>query len=477
MFAELKLPPALLSAIKTLGYKNPTPIQQKGIPVLMEGGDLLAQAQTGTGKTTTFALPILSHVDLGVKSPQALIIAPTRELAIQVSQSFKNYGKDLNKLRVTTIYGGQDFKVQQNALKQGVHIVVGTPGRIMDHLRRKTLQLDSIKTVVLDEADEMLRMGFIDDVEWILGNMKHKHQTALFSATFPKSIAQIANRYLKDAQRVVIKPEKNAVETIQQFCMCVPRHQKIDALVHYLGSQDVQAAIVFARTKDSTTEIADKLKENGFLAGALNGDLSQRMRERVMNQIKQGTLNIIVATDIAARGLDIEHINHVINFDVPYDPESYVHRIGRTGRAGRMGKAVLFFEPREQRLVRSIERFTGKTIKPIQPPTASETNEHKRKQLAEKIQNILQKSKKVGSYRQWIEDITDQFACDSKDIAAALAYLLSQPSLPEKKQMKEERFDRKKKPKFHKKGQKRHGSRSESEHSRKRVNHKKRSRT
>jgi len=425
-FSKLGLNPPLLAALTDLGYETPTPIQEKSIPILIEGGDLLAQAPTGTGKTAAFVLPILSHLDVAKKEPQALIIVPTRELAIQVAEAFQSYAKYLKGFHVLPIYGGQDYKIQLRALKRGVHVIVGTPGRVMDHLRRGTLSVDGVKTVVLDEADEMLKMGFVEDIEWILEKIPHTHQTALFSATIPSSIQKIAKRYLKDARKIQIQSEQITVDATEQFYTRVSRNQKLDVLTRFLEIEEIQAAIIFTRTKNSSDELAEKLQARGYAAAALNGDMNQSLREKVINQIKQGSLDIIVATDVAARGIDVERVSHVINFDIPHDAEAYIHRIGRTGRAGRKGKALLFVTPREHRLLNDIERAIHKPIKQIEPPSLKEMREKRSKQLAEKVINIIEKSHKLEPYREMIDNIMEQASCDPKDIAAALAYLIQQ---------------------------------------------------
>lgn len=425
-FNELDLPENLLSALNALGYESPTPIQEQSIPVLLEGGDLLAQAQTGTGKTASFALPILAQIDLELKAPQALVIAPTRELAIQVAEAFQSYAKHTPGFHVAPIYGGQDYKTQLKALKRGPHVIVGTPGRIMDHLRRNTLSVKSIKTLVLDEADEMLRMGFIDDIEWILEQIPHTHQTVLFSATMPSSIQKIANCYLKDAKKIKIAATEQSNNAIEQYYIRVARNQKIEALTRYLEVEDLQATLIFSRTKTATEELAEKLLARGYAAAALNGDMKQSMRQRVIEQIKKGTLDIIIATDVAARGIDIDRISHVINFDIPHDTESYIHRIGRTGRAGRTGKALTFVTAREGRLLRDIERAVKKPIVQIEPPSIQEMNEKRSQLLAEKVINVLKKTDKLTPYHGTVEYLLAQAECGAEDLAAALAYLLHQ---------------------------------------------------
>ncbi len=425
-FDQLGLDPALLSAISELGYETPTPVQEQSIPILLQGDDLLAQAQPGNGKTAAFALPILAQLDVTIKKPQALILAPTRELAIQVAEAFQSYARHLKGFNVTPIYGGQDYRIQLRALKRGAHVIVGTPGRLMDQLRRGSLSIDALKMVVLDEADEMLNMGFIDDIAWILEQIKHQHQTALFSATLPASIRKIAKRYLHDAKKVEITPKESTVEAIEQCYMCIAQSQKLEALTRFLEVEDIQGVIVFVRTKNSSAELAGKLQARGYAAAALNGDMNQSLREKVVARIKKGTLDIIVATGVAARGIDVERISHVINFDIPSDIEAYIHRIGRTGRAGRKGKALLFVTPRERRLLKDIERVMHQAIKQIDPPSLQEMTEKRSKQLAEKIINIVEKSKKLGPHHKMIERIIEQGGCEPKDIAAALVYLLQE---------------------------------------------------
>ncbi|MCK4608016.1 MAG: DEAD/DEAH box helicase [Gammaproteobacteria bacterium] len=428
-FNKLGIAPALLTSLTELGYETPTPIQEQSIPVLMEGNDLLAQAQTGTGKTAAFALPILSHLDLAIKKPQALIIAPTRELAIQVAEAFQSYAKHLKGFHVSPIYGGQDYQIQLRALKRGAHVIVGTPGRLMDHLRRGTLSMSALKTIVLDEGDEMLKMGFIEDIQWILEQIPANHQTALFSATVPASIQQIAKRYMKDAKKIQITPKESTVDTIEQLYTLVSKNQKMDALTRFLEIEDIQAALVFTRTKTASAELAERLQARGYAAAALNGDMNQSMRKKTVDQIKNGTLDIVVATDVAARGLDIDRVSHVINFDIPYDTESYIHRIGRTGRAGRKGKAILFITPREHRFLNDIKRAIHMPIKQIEPPSLKEMSEKRSKQFAEDIVNLIRKGNKLKPYHKMVEHIMEQENCTAEDIAAALAYL-SQQSNP-----------------------------------------------
>ena len=433
-FKELKLAPSVLSAVEELGYEEPTSIQVQGIPVFMKGEDLLAQAQTGTGKTAAFALPLLSKIDLSVNAPQALIITPTREIAIQVAEAFQSYAKHLKGFHVAPIYGGQAYPIQMRALKRGAHVIVGTPGRMMDHLRRGTISMDAIETVVLDEADEMLKMGFINDIEWILEQIPHDHQTALFSATMSPQIEKISRRYLNDAVKIHIKPTKNTVAAIEQFYIGVSRNQKMDLLTRFLEVEEVQAAIIFTGTKNMSTDLAQRLQARGYAAAALNGDMNQSAREKVINHTKRGTIDIIVATDVAARGIDLDRISHVVNYDIPNDTESYIHRIGRTGRAGRKGKALLFVSPREHHLLRDIERAVNAKISEMKPPSIEQMKEKRNNELAETILGIVERSKKLGPHRKMIENIIEQSEADLDpiDIAAALVYLIDQSNpMPE----------------------------------------------
>lgn len=425
LFSDLGLPPSLLNNLNSLGYEQPTPVQQQSIPLLLAGHDLLAQAQTGTGKTAAFALPALAAIDLEVRAPQVLIIAPTRELAIQVSEACQSYAKGMQDFLVTPIYGGQDYNVQIKALKRGAHVVVGTPGRLMDHMRRGTLKLDRLKTLVLDEADEMLRMGFIDDVEWILAQIPHQHQRALFSATMPPAIKKITDRYLQDAQHVHIQTCKKTVSTIEQQYLLVKPQQKLEALTRFLEVEPIDAAIIFVRTKTSTVDLAEKLRARGYAAAALNGDLKQSLRKQVLDQVKQGKIDIIIATDVAARGIDIERMSHVINYDIPTDTESYIHRIGRTGRAGRKGKALLVVSPRERRLFRDIEEATDQPIRQIAPPSIRDIQEKRTQELTNELAYALEEHDLTSHYVM-VKEMQSLLHCSSKDIAAALNYLLQQ---------------------------------------------------
>ncbi len=347
-FYDLALSKPVLKALDEVGYETPSPIQAEMIPCVMSGADVIGQAQTGTGKTAAFALPLLSRIDLKKKKPQVLVLAPTRELAIQVAEAFQRYASHIKGFHVLPVYGGQDYRGQLQQLKRGVHVVVGTPGRVMDHMRRGTLMLDELDCLVLDEADEMLRMGFIDDVEWVLEQTPDERQVALFSATMPSVIRRIAQKHLNNPQEVTIKTPTTTADTIRQRVWMVSGVHKLDALTRILEAETFDGMIIFVRTKITTADLAEKLKARGYEAAALNGDIAQKQRERTIMQLKSGKLDILVATDVAARGLDVQRISHVINYDIPLDTEAYVHRIGRTGRAGRKGEAILFASPREK---------------------------------------------------------------------------------------------------------------------------------
>jgi ATP-dependent RNA helicase DeaD len=422
-FQELQISDVILPVLTELGYEVPSPIQEQSIPVLLNGNDLLAQAQTGTGKTAAFALPILSKINLKLKQPQALILAPTRELAIQVAESFMRYAKHMENFHVVPVYGGQDIRPQLRALQRGAHIIVGTPGRIMDHIRRGCLSLDKIKMLVLDEADEMLRMGFIEDVEWILDQIPGEHQTALFSATIPQSIRKVANKYLNEPVEVKIVANKNTVSAIKQFYTVVSRNNKVEVLSRFLEVEDMEAAIIFTRTKVDSDELATKLKARGFAAAAINGDMRQEARESVIKRVKQGSLDIVVATEVAARGLDVERLSHVINYDIPDNTESYVHRIGRTGRAGREGKSLLFVTPREKGMLRDIESAVRQPILPLATPTIEQVNQKRAGEFSANILQVLQ-NQDLDHYRDLVTQIVRQHECNELDIAAAMAYLL-----------------------------------------------------
>jgi ATP-dependent RNA helicase DeaD len=424
-FSDLGLDPSILQTINTLGYELPSPIQAQSIPLLLAGKSLLGVAQTGTGKTAAFALPLLSRLDSQQRSPQVLVLTPTRELAIQVAEAFQSYARGIKGFHVLPVYGGQDMGTQLRGLKRGVQVVVGTPGRIMDHLRRNSLNLGQIRAVVLDEADEMLRMGFIDDVETILAETPDDAQRALFSATMPTQIQRIANKYLKDAQEIHIASKTRTVERIRQRYLVVQNNEKLDALTRILEVEDFDGMIIFVRTKSTTVELAEKLEARGFSASALNGDLNQQLRERTVQRLKDKKLDIVVATDVAARGLDVERISHVVNFDIPYDNESYVHRIGRTGRAGRDGEAILFVNHREKRLLRSIEKSTGQAIELLALPGSDEVSSRRiatfRNRMLETLEN-----ENLAPFRELLTKLTDEENLSLDDMAAAMAFQLQQ---------------------------------------------------
>ena len=421
-FSELGLSQPVLSALQETGYERPSPIQAASIPPLLEGRDILGQAQTGTGKTAAFSLPILSRLDASEKGLQVLVLAPTRELALQVAESCQRYSTKMAGFEVLPIYGGSSYDSQIRALKRGAQMVVGTPGRVMDLMRRGKMDLSNIKSIVLDEADEMLRMGFIDDVEWILEQAPEKRQVALFSATMPSVIRKIAHRHLNDPAEVRIAAKTAAANTVTQRYWQVNPHNKTDALIRLLEVERFEALLVFARTKTATEEISSKLAARGFSCEALHGDIPQKLRERTVDKLRQGQLDILIATDVVARGLDVERITHVVNFDIPYDTESYVHRIGRTGRAGRKGDAILFVTSRERRMLKTIERATCQTIEPMKIPTVKDVNQQRLSKFKEKIQTALQ-AQKLEDYQNLINDFMETESADPVQIAAALACL------------------------------------------------------
>ena len=419
-FAELGLSPSILTALDEVGYESPSPIQAEIIPHVAAGKDVLGQAQTGTGKTAAFALPVLSKIDLSNKSPQVLVLAPTRELAIQVAEAFQKYAAHMKGFHVLPIYGGQSYDVQLRQLKRGVHVVVGTPGRVMDHMRRKTLNLDSLQTLVLDEADEMLRMGFIDDVEWVLEQTPSTRQIALFSATMPQQIRKIANQHLNDPVQITIKGKATTAVTIRQRYWMVSGRHKLDALTRILEVESFDGMIIFVRTKTATSELAEKLQARGYSALALNGDIAQNQREQIVNRLKQGQVDILIATDVVARGLDVERISHVINYDVPHDTESYVHRIGRTGRAGRNGDAILFVAPREKRMLFAIEKATRQKVEQLVMPSTEDINDKRIAEFKQKITDILE-AEELEVFSKIVEQYEEEHNVPAQEIAAALA--------------------------------------------------------
>ncbi|CDF97669.1 DEAD/DEAH box helicase [Avibacterium paragallinarum] len=421
-FNDLGLPEFILNAVTDMGFESPSPIQQACIPHLLAGQDVLGMAQTGSGKTAAFSLPLLAQIEPQKKMPQMLVMAPTRELAIQVADACEQFMKYAKGINIVTLYGGQRYDIQLRALKQGAQVVVGTPGRILDHLRRNTLDLSELKFIVLDEADEMLRMGFIDDVETVMAALPEQHQTALFSATMPEPIRRITKRFMNNPQEVKIQSNQKNAPDITQSCWYVRGFRKNEALLRFLEVEEFDAAIIFARTKTATLDITELLEKHGFRAAALNGDMTQQLREQTLDRLRNGSLDILVATDVAARGLDVERISLVVNYDIPLDAESYVHRIGRTGRAGRAGRALLFVEPRENRLLKNIERLTKKPIDEVEVPNREALQACRRKNFVTKITKQLEHHD-LELYRSLLEDLftADQ---DQEDIAAAMLMLL-----------------------------------------------------
>jgi len=421
-FSNLALAEPLLKALQDVGYENPSPIQAQTIPPLLEGRDVLGQAQTGTGKTAAFALPVLSAIDTKSRAVQSLVLAPTRELAIQVAEAFQKYATHLPGFHVLPIYGGQSYQPQLNSLRRGAHVVVGTPGRVMDHLKRGTLDLSQVKFVVLDEADEMLNMGFLEDVEWILQQMPKQRQVALFSATMPSQIKRIAQTYLRDPVEVLIKSKTTTATNIRQRYWQVSGLHKLDALTRLLEAESFDGMIIFARTKISTEELSSKLEARGFRCAPLNGDVPQQQRERTVQRLRDGHLDILVATDVAARGLNVERISHVVNYDIPLDIESYVHRIGRTGRAGRSGEAILFVAPRERRMLASIERATRQPIERMELPTVEAVNNQRIVKFKQRITDAIA-SGELELFREVVEQYETEHNIPAVEIAAALAKL------------------------------------------------------
>ncbi len=422
-FAELGLAAPVLKTIEEIGYETPSPIQAASIPHLLEGRDLLGVAQTGTGKTAAFSLPLLSRLDLKSRHTQLLILAPTRELAIQVAEACQTYARNLPDFHVLPIYGGQAYDSQLRQLKRGAQVVVGTPGRVMDHMRRGSLKLNNLQALVLDEADEMLRMGFIDDVEWVLEHTPVERQIALFSATMPAQIKKVAQNHLNNPAEVRIKAKTATATTITQKYLRVSGNQKLDALTRILEMQAFDAMLVFVRTKSATVELSEKLAARGYASEALNGDISQNLRERTVDKLKRGQIDILVATDVVARGLDVERISHVLNYDIPYDTESYIHRIGRTGRAGREGEAILFVSPREQRMLKSIERATRQQIDQMQLPSTNDINEKRVKRFVDRISETIE-SQDLEFYKNLLTEYQQEHDADPLIIASALAQLL-----------------------------------------------------
>lgn len=452
-FRDLALNEAVVRALDDVGYESPTPIQAATIPRMLEGADIVGQAQTGTGKTAAFALPILSRIDVQQRSPQALILVPTRELAIQVAEAFQRYATHLKGFHVVPIYGGQSYTPQLHSLHRGVHVVVGTPGRVMDHIKRDTLKLATIKYLVLDEGDEMLRMGFIDDVEWILEQAPKQRQVALFSATMPAAVRRIAQNHLRSPVEVTIKSRTSTASNIRQRYWIVSGMHKLDALTRILEAETFDGMLVFTRTKIATEELAERLEARGFAVEALNGDIAQPQRERTIARLKAGQIDIVVATDVAARGLDVERVSHVVNYDVPYDPESYVHRIGRTGRAGRSGEAILFIAPRERNMLRVIERATRQTIEQMELPSIEDVNDQRVARFNDRI-SAAHAAGEGKPFLALIERFESEHNVPAAEIAAALASLVQgkKPLLMDvtsaKREQREEPEQRTQRPKF-----------------------------
>jgi ATP-dependent RNA helicase DeaD len=421
-FATLGLPGPLLAALAEVGYESPSPIQAQAIPLLLAGRDLLGQAQTGTGKTAAFALPLLARIDPSANHPQLMVLAPTRELALQVAEAMQTYARFLPGFHVLPIYGGQGMGAQLKQLRRGVQVVVGTPGRIMDHMRRGTLDISRLQSVVLDEADEMLRMGFIDDVEWILQHTPTDRQVALFSATMPKQIRSVAERHLRDPQQVRIASKTTTADNIHQRYWPIGGLHKLDALTRILENESFDGVIIFVRTKTQTVELAEKLDARGFTAEALNGDVAQVQRERTVERLRDGKTDILVATDVAARGLDVKRVSHVINYDIPYDTESYVHRIGRTGRAGAAGEAILFVAPRERRMLRAIEKATGQRIEPMDLPSVQDINSRRTDRFKAGVRDAIAQQD-LSLYYRLVSELEQEEDLDALQIAAALARL------------------------------------------------------
>ncbi|EFV91110.1 DEAD/DEAH box helicase [Dietzia sp. HMSC21D01] len=445
-FADMGLAPAVAKAVRDVGYEVPSAIQAATIPLVLEGRDVVGLAQTGTGKTAAFALPILSLIDPSVKSPQALILAPTRELALQVAEACVTYSAGMPQVNVLPIYGGQAYGIQLSGLRRGAQIIVGTPGRVIDHLKKGTLDLSGLRHLVLDEADEMLAMGFQEDVERILSDTPESTQVALFSATMPSAIRRISQKYLTDPTEVKVASKTSTAPTIQQRYVLVNHRDKLDALTRILEVEDFDAMIMFVRTKSATEELAERLRARGFSAAPINGDIPQNLRERTIEALKDGRTDILVATDVAARGLDVPRISHVVNYDIPHDTESYIHRIGRTGRAGRSGHALLFVTPRERRLLSQIERATRQPLTEVQLPSVDDVNEMRMAKFAQSITESLD-DPNIALFRRLVEEYASEHSVSMADIAAALAtqsrnsdeFLMREPERPQRRERQDDR--------------------------------------
>jgi len=421
-FRQLELNESLIKSLDSAGYTVPTPIQARTIPLLLAGRDVLGQAQTGTGKTAAFALPLLQRIDLGNKQTQVLVLTPTRELAIQVATAFERYASGLNGLRVASIYGGQDYQLQFRQLDRGVHVVVGTPGRVMDHMRRGSLKLESVQGLVLDEADEMLRMGFAEDVEWVLSQSPATRQTALFSATMPPAIRRIAKKHMTDPVEITIQQQSATADTVRQRFVIAPPHQKQAVLGRILEAEPIDAVLVFVKTKITSEPLAEFLSARGHRTAVLHGDIAQKQRERIVENLRAGKVDVVVATDVAARGLDVQRISHVINYDLPFDSEAYVHRIGRTGRAGRSGEAILFIHPRERRTLQRLEQATRQTIEPMDVPSNRTINKQRVARFHERVRTAMEHPQ-LEKYASIVEQFQRDTETPLEQIAAALAVL------------------------------------------------------
>ena len=428
-FARFGFAPELLKALEAIGYQEPSPIQKAAIPELMLGRDLVGQAQTGTGKTAAFALPMLAALDPEQRKPQVLVLAPTRELALQVADAFNSYASQLPGVRTLAIYGGADFRDQIHQLKRGVQIVVGTPGRVMDHMRQGTLDLSSLRALVLDEADEMLRMGFIDDVEWVLEQLPEQRQVVLFSATMPAEIRRISQKYLNAPAEITIKQKAADASRIRQRFLMVHAPHKQAALERVLEAETSEGVIIFARTKAITLTVAESLEQHGYDVAVLNGDVPQAQRERTIERLKSGQVDVLVATDVAARGLDVERISLVINYDIPFDSEAYVHRIGRTGRAGRSGDAILFLTPRERRFLGGMERAVGKPIEEMEVPSNATINQNRLDRMRTKLTNCLQTPASSEQERALLSEILQRVAQEQGSSPEQLALAALELSL------------------------------------------------
>lgn len=447
-FAGLQLRSEIQQAVAELGYADPTPIQAQIIPHVLAGRDVLAQSQTGSGKTAAFALPILSRIRLQERSePQVMVLAPTRELAVQVAVAFQRYGRHLPGLQVATIYGGQDYEIQFRQLHRKPQIVVGTPGRVIDHINRGSLDLSQVEVLVLDEADEMLNMGFLDDVKFVLEKTRPERQVNLFSATLPPAIRGIAEQHLSDPVHITIKQKTMTAESIRQCAVFVPLDEKTEVLARFLEVEPVDGAIVFTKTKEATITVAEYLAEQGFKAAALNGDMPQKVRERAIQQLKSGYLDIVVATDVAARGLDVPRISHVFNFDLPHDSESYVHRIGRTGRAGRSGHAIVFLTGGQKHKLRLIERATKQPIEIVERPTAKQINEQRVQRFKERITKVVAEQD-IALFQNLVQQLVTEQGLTMDQVAAALAVMSQQgraffvQDRPSGRRLRENKFER-----------------------------------